>query len=63
MKKYLVLSIITMSILASSSSVFAANNVSRMATTKGGQHVAQCAQEMERGISHCLQMSECPMMN
>lgn len=59
MKKYLILSIVTLSILASSSSAFAANNVSRMATTKGGLHVAQCAQEMDRGISSCLQMPEC----
>lgn len=46
-------------VFASSNSVFAANNVSRMATTKGGQHVAECAQKMDRGISDCVQMIEC----
>lgn len=56
MKKYLTLSILSLIILASSSSAFAANNVSRMATEVGGRHVAHCAQEMDRGVSHCLQM-------
>lgn len=59
MKKIMSLSILSLLIFASSSTAFAANNVSRMATTKGGLHVAQCAQEMELGISQCLQMPEC----
>lgn len=59
MKKYLSLTVLSLVIFASSSTSFAANNVSRMAVEKGGQHVAQCAQEMERGVSQCLQMTDC----
>lgn len=59
MKKILSVTALSLIILASSSSTFAANNVSNMATTKGGQHVAECAQKMDRGISECLQMTIC----
>lgn len=59
MKKHLILSMVALLIMGSSSTAFAANNVSRMATLKGGQHVAQCAQEMEFGISSCIQMPVC----
>jgi hypothetical protein len=59
MKKYLSLSVLSLLIFASSTTAFAANNVSRMAVEKGGQHVAQCAQQMDFGISQCLQMTDC----
>lgn len=59
MKKIISMSVLSLIILASSGSTFAANNVSNMATIKGGQHVAECAQKMDRGISQCLQMTEC----
>lgn len=59
MKKIMSLSILSLIILASSGSTFAANNVSSMAILKGGQHVAECAQKMERGVSGCLQTTEC----
>jgi len=26
---------------------------------KGGQHVAQCAQSMDKGVSDCAQMTVC----
>lgn len=42
MKKFLSVSALSLLILAASSSTFAANNVSNMATQKGGQHVAEC---------------------
>ncbi|MDW7661774.1 MAG: hypothetical protein SCL54_10190 [Bacillota bacterium] len=59
MKKMMSISVLSLIILASSSSTFAANNVSNMATVKGGQHVAECAQKMDRGVSQCLKMTEC----
>jgi len=59
MKKFLSLALFSVVLLISSNSVFAANNVSQMATTKGGQSVAKCAQEMNKGVSQCLQMIEC----
>jgi len=59
LKKIMSLSVLSLLILLSSSTTFAANNVSRMATTKGGLHVAQFAQQMDLGISECLQMLEC----
>jgi hypothetical protein len=30
-----------------------------MATTKGGKHVAECAQKMDKGISECAKLEEC----
>ncbi|HSQ34306.1 MAG TPA: hypothetical protein VLM81_05470 [Peptostreptococcaceae bacterium] len=59
MKKLLSITLVGMALLASSTSAFAVNKVSEMATTKGGQHVAECAQKMDKGISECLQMLEC----
>ena len=37
--------------MAFTGSAFAANPVAEKAVTKGGQHIAECAQMMERGIS------------
>lgn len=59
MKKLISISALSLLIFAASSSTFAANNVSNMATQKGGQHVAQCAQTMERGVSECAKMNIC----
>lgn len=59
MKKLLSIAIVGMALLTSSNSVFAANAVSEMATTKGGQDIAQCAQEMDRGVSECAKLPEC----
>jgi hypothetical protein len=60
MKKILALSAIVVTLFASSTQVFAANHVSNMATTKGGNHVAECAQKMDRGVSTCARHVECP---
>lgn len=59
MKKIKVLVLSMALVLTFSNTVLAANNVSEMAVNKGGQHVAECAQSMEKGISQCLQMIEC----
>jgi hypothetical protein len=59
MKKLLSTSILAITLFASSTEVFAANLVSEMATTKGGIHVAECAQKMDRGISDCAKHIEC----
>ncbi len=59
MKKFLSVSALSLLILAASSSTFAANNVSNIATQKGGQHVAECAQTMERGVSECAKVNIC----
>jgi len=59
MKKILSLAVVGLALLASSNSVFAANHVSQMATTKGGQHVAECAQKMDKGVSECVKAVEC----
>lgn len=53
MKKTVVSVFIVLAVLSFGSSAFAANMVSRMATEKGGQHVAQCAQMMDKGVSAC----------
>ncbi|TGE37240.1 hypothetical protein E4K67_15375 [Desulfosporosinus fructosivorans] len=46
-------------IMAFSNTAFASTAVSQMATNKGGQAVAQCAQLMDKGVSECAQMSIC----
>jgi len=61
MKKIVVALVLGVVLLSSTSPTFAANNVSKMATTKGGQHVAECAQKMDKGISECVQHPECTM--
>lgn len=59
MKKLLSVTLVGMALLASSNSAFAANSISKMATEKGEQHIAECAQKMNKGISECLEMFEC----
>ncbi|SHH11570.1 hypothetical protein [Desulfosporosinus lacus] len=46
-------------IMAFSNVAFASTAVSQMATTKGGQAVAQCAQKMDQGVSQCAQKPIC----
>lgn len=59
MKKIITTAVTFAFILAFSSTAFADNAVSQMATTKGGQMVAQCAQAMEKGVSSCAQKEQC----
>ncbi len=47
-------------VLSFSATAFASTAVSDMALTKGGQHVAECAQTMT-GVAECAQMSACQM--
>ncbi len=62
MKRILAISLLTaMLALATAAPVMAAPNknashVSFCAVTKGGQHVAECAQLMALGVSQCAQM-------
>ncbi|MBS4029921.1 MAG: hypothetical protein KGZ63_00620 [Clostridiales bacterium] len=51
MKKMIMAATIVLSLTIFSGAAFAANPVSQVAVEKGGQHVAHCAQMMERGIS------------
>ena len=64
MKKMFIISLMALTLMAFSGSAFAANPnanlVAEMATQKGGQHIAECAQMHERGISH-LATGNCEM--
>lgn len=57
MKKLITAVMLAATLFAFSGSASAANMVSRMATEKGGLHVAACAQMMERGVSACATAS------
>lgn len=59
MKKALLVTLVGSFFLISTSNVFAANHISEMATTKSGKHVAQCAKTMDKGVSECVDMTEC----
>jgi hypothetical protein len=59
MKKLVFVAVIALALLGTTPQVFAANNVSQMAVNRGGQTVAQCAQNMEKGVSECAKLSEC----
>lgn len=61
MKKLFAIAILGVTLLSASSTAFAANNVSQLATTKGGRSVAECAQMMDKGISECVTASGCNM--
>ncbi|GAB6153564.1 hypothetical protein JCM17380_23140 [Desulfosporosinus burensis] len=50
-------------IMAFSNAAFASTAVSQMATNKGGQAVAQCAQTMDKGVSQCAQIPICNELN
>ncbi|NDL67261.1 hypothetical protein [Anaerotalea alkaliphila] len=59
MKKFAAMALATLIIAGTAPQVQAANNISNMAVLKGGQHVAECARTMDRGLSGCLGMAEC----
>lgn len=59
MKKILSASALALTLISLSTQVFAASHVSELATTKGGRHVAECAQKMDKGISECAKLVEC----
>ena len=59
MKKLLSIAAVGVMFLASSNSAFAANAVSKMANTEGGKSVAECAKEMNKGVSECAKLPEC----
>ncbi|MDF2676138.1 MAG: hypothetical protein K0Q97_431 [Bacillota bacterium] len=59
MKKILFLFIAAAVILGPTQNAYAANMVSNMAVTKGGQSVAECAKDMDKGISECVKAVEC----
>lgn len=61
MKKLFAVALIFVTLVSSSSTAFAANHVSEMAVNKGGRSVAECAQMMEKGVSQCVNGSECNM--
>ena len=62
MKKLLTIALTGVMLLSFSGFAFAANAVSEMATTKGGKHVAECAQSMDKGVSECAKAPECVKM-
>jgi hypothetical protein len=61
MKKLITIAALTIAILSSSKTAFAANPVSEMAVNKGGRAVAECAKMMEQGVSSCVTGSGCNM--
>jgi hypothetical protein len=62
-KKIITLVAAGIMIFAFSTNAFAASAVSQMAVTKGGQHVAECAQDMDKGVSECAKMPVCQDLN
>lgn len=62
MKKIAILISTFALVVTFSSFAFAETAVSQMATTKGGQAIAKCAQEMNKGVSECAKMLECVNM-
>jgi len=60
MKKLFSVIVISLVVLGLVPQAFAAghisNHVALHATTMGGQHVAECAQSHERGVSECARM-------
>jgi hypothetical protein len=59
MKKILSVSALLLTLLSASTQVFASSQVAEMATTKGGRHVAECAQKMDKGVSECAKLLDC----
>ena len=59
MKRFFTVCAAAAMVMAASSVAFAGNNVSQMAVEKGGQHIAECARMMDKGISECARMAEC----
>jgi hypothetical protein len=61
MKKLFAIAILGVTLLSSSNTAYAANNISQLAVNKGGRSVAECAQMMDRGVSQCVNASTCNM--
>ena len=59
MKKILSICALVLTLLTASTQVFASSHVAEMATSKGGQHVAECAQMMDKGVSECAKLVAC----
>lgn len=59
MKKILTIALAAIMLFSFSGNALAANAVSKMATTKGGKAVAQCAKQMNKGVSQCAKLPEC----
>jgi hypothetical protein len=59
MKKLFAITILGLTLLSSSGTAFAANNVSQMAVNNGGRSVAECAQMMDKGVSQCVNSTGC----
>ena len=59
MKKILSISALVLTLLTVSTQVFASSHVAEMGTSKGGQHVAECAQMMDKGVSECAKLEAC----
>jgi hypothetical protein len=57
MKKKIALAILAITLIGTSGTALAANNISKEAVSLGGQSVAQCAQMMKRGVSQCVNSS------
>jgi len=62
MKKIVILGLSTIMLLAFSGAASAENAVSNMALTNGGQHIAACAQLMDKGVSECAKTPVCEDM-
>lgn len=60
MKLMIKLVLTSIMVLSFSATAFASTAVSDAALTKGGQHVAECAQMMT-GVSECAKMYVCEM--
>ncbi|MCW3489465.1 hypothetical protein [Dethiobacter alkaliphilus] len=65
MKKFFVVSLMALTLLMFSGSAFAnpntnRNHVAQMARMHGGQHIAECAQTMDQGVS-AMATADCVM--
>lgn len=61
MKKLFAIAILSLSLISTTGTAYAANNISGMAVNKGGKAVAECAKMMDKGVSHCV-TTTCDMM-
>ncbi|EEG78830.1 hypothetical protein [Dethiobacter alkaliphilus] len=62
MKKFFVVSLMALTLLMFSGSAFAnsSNHVAQMARMHGGEHIAECAQTMDQGVS-AMATADCVM--
>lgn len=61
MKMKLALFVLVATMTISTPAFASGNGVADCAQMSKGQHVAMCAQKMERGVSDCATAPECPM--